>query len=474
MSVIRNFGYNLILTFCSYLFPFITYPYVSRVLGVENIGACNFIESLINNFTLVAALGVGTYGVREIAKHNHDLAKRNEIFSNLVAINVVTTLLAVALLVVCTYSIDSLQPYKEFIWIGISKLVFTAFLIDWFFQGIEKFKYITVSSVLIRFVYLVCIFLFVKTADDTQLYFALTCGMVVVNAVVNWNYSRSYRKFSFKSLRVMQYLLPILIYGMYRVLTSMYTTFNTVFLGFSSGDVEVGYFSTSTKLYTVILGVFTAFTTVMVPRVSQMIKNKQMEEVQVISTSVIQFIVITTLPCIIYCIYNAQEIIALIAGPGYEGAVSSFRIVIFLLLIIALEQVAIQQILLASDSKRSIVYVSLTGAVVGISLNFLITPQWGSIGSAIAWGCSELSVLLVGIWLVRRYLGLKLYIVRFKDIFSSALYLLPLAGIHYWVTDGLLRLIVSTVVFALLFVVINVYMFPNKTIAATFRSLKKD
>ena len=68
MSVRRNFIYNLILTFSSYLFPLLTYPYVSRVLGVIGIGTCNFVDSIIDYFILFSGLGIGSYGVREIAR----------------------------------------------------------------------------------------------------------------------------------------------------------------------------------------------------------------------------------------------------------------------------------------------------------------------------------------------------------------------------------------------------------------------
>ena len=82
-SVKKNFGYNLLLTFCKYLFPLITYPYVSRVLGVDKIGTCNFVDGLINYFILFSTLGIGSFGVREIARCKGNLDERNRVFSSL-------------------------------------------------------------------------------------------------------------------------------------------------------------------------------------------------------------------------------------------------------------------------------------------------------------------------------------------------------------------------------------------------------
>lgn len=247
MGVKKNFGYNLILTFCNYLFPLITYPYISRVLGVELIGTCSFVDSIVNYFILFSTLGVGSYGVREISRCGDDRERRNAVFSSLVTLNALFSILAVAVLVICTFTLPQLAEYKEFLGIGIIKLIFNLFLIEWFFQGIEQFKYITIRSVIIRAIYVMAILLFVKSKEDVYLYYGMTSAIVVINSIINWNYSRKFRSFSLKSVDLRLFIAPVITFGYYRLLTSMYTTFNTTFLGFSSGDVEVGYFSTATN-----------------------------------------------------------------------------------------------------------------------------------------------------------------------------------------------------------------------------------
>ena len=269
-SIKKNFSYNLILTFCNYLFPLLTYPYLSRVLGVEKIGVCNFVDSIIHYFILFSMLGVSSYGIREIAKCREHINQRNYVFSNLILINIIGTVVALLTLIGCTLWVPTFQPYREFLGIGAMKLVFHMFLIDWFFVGLQKFKYITIRSVIVRTIYVLLIFILVNSKEDANTYYALTVLATIVNAIINWNYSRNFRKLSFKHINLRLFILPVLTFGYYRVLTSMYTTFNIVFLGFTSGDVEVGYFSTATKLYTIIMSVFSAFTTVMIPKVCEL------------------------------------------------------------------------------------------------------------------------------------------------------------------------------------------------------------
>ena len=121
-SVKKNFGYNLLLTFCGYLIPLITYPYISRVLGVQNIGICNFVDSVINYFVLFSMLGIGSFGVREIARVRQNEERRNFVFSNLITINILTTILAVVVLLVCTFFVPKFAAYKPFLFIGVYSL----------------------------------------------------------------------------------------------------------------------------------------------------------------------------------------------------------------------------------------------------------------------------------------------------------------------------------------------------------------
>ena len=464
-SIKRNFGYNLALSFCGYIFPLITYPYVSRVLGVENIGICNFVDSLLNYFILFSVMGVSSYGVREIARYADDKKTLQVIFSNLVCINGVGTIITAILLVVCTYTLQSLIPYKQYLLMGLIKLLFNMFLVEWLFQGLQEFKYITIRSICVRLFYLASVFIFVKSQDDSVVYYSLTIAVAVLNSIINWKFSKRFTKFLIVKIEWKSFLIPVLTFGYYRILTSMYTTFNTVFLGFSSGNTEVGYFSTATKLYTILMAVFSAFTTVMVPKVSEMLKNGELLKLEQISKDTFEILTLISLPIIIYCQFCSEDIIHFISGPGYEGAVLPFRIVIFLLLIIGMEQIIIQQFLMATHSYKSIFVVSTIGAIVGILLNIILTPNIGAIGSSLAWGGAEVSVLITGIILVKRILGIKIpYKTISKMMLLSLFYLIAPYLLSHFNIHGFAYMIASALLFFIIFTVVNIYIYPSSII----------
>ena len=474
-SVKKNFGYNLLLTFCKYLFPLITYAYVSRVLGVDKIGTCNFVDGLINYFILFSTLGIGSFGVREIARCKWNLDERNQVFSSLLAINLIGTVIAAAVLVLCTLYVTSLQVYREFLWVGLVKLFFNMFLIEWFFQGLQEFKYITIRSILIRCFYVVGVFAFVRSPEDAVIYFALTAGTTLLNAACNWTYSGKFRVFSLKKVHIGLYILPVLAFGYYRLLTYMYTTFNTVFLGFSSGDREVGYFATATKLYTIIMGVFTAFTTVMIPKVSELLKEGDKEKLQKIANDTFNVLTIVSLPIIIVSLFCADEIITIIAGGGYEGAVLPFRIVIFLLLIIGMEQIVIQQFLMASTSNKSIFIVSSVGAAVGIAGNMLLTPRLGAVGSSVSWGVSEFTVLIVGFFLARKYVGISFNKKNFVKNLAWSLMYVPLPLFCHFVLNAPLgiNILVNGASAGIIFCLVNLKWNKNEFIAVELDKILK-
>ena len=164
-SLKKNFIYSTILTTANYIFPLITFPYISRVLGVENVGLCSFIDSIINYFVLFATMGMNVLGIREIARIKNDHQKLNATFSSLFALNFLSTLFMLLLLIVVTVFVPTLRENMDLMLVGGVKLLSTFLLIEWFYKGIEEFKYITIRTLIVRIAYVVSVFLFVRLCN---------------------------------------------------------------------------------------------------------------------------------------------------------------------------------------------------------------------------------------------------------------------------------------------------------------------
>lgn len=431
-SLKSNILYSSILTTAGYVFPLITYPYVTRVLGVEKIGLCNFIDSIISYFILFSMMGISVTGIREIANAKNNQIKLNSVFSSLILLNTIFTIIALLGLGITYFLSDKIHEHPSLILIGAIKLLFNYLLIEWLYKGLEDFKYITLRTVIVRIAFVIAIFVFVKNIDDYRIYYALISFMTIANAIVNIIYSKKFVSFTFKDITIKPYLKSFIILGINQLLISMYTTFNVAYLGFISSDVEVGYYTTSTKMYGIILSLYTAFTGVMLPRMSSLAYEQNKGEFLRLFNKSISILLCFSIPIILYVEFYAPELIQLIAGPGYEGANTPMRIVMPLVFIIGYEQVLIVQTLMPLKKDSIIFRNSIIGAVVGVGLNIVLVPFFYAIGSALVWMLSETLILVLAQIAVKKTLNQSF---PFKNLIQLISYYLPLLIIYLIFTE---------------------------------------
>lgn len=455
-SVKRNFLYSSILTSANYVFPLIVYPYVSRVLGVTNIGLCNFVDSIINYFILFSMLGITTIGIREIASNQGDKEKQSRVFSSLLTLNFITTVISITVLIIATCLVDKLRENWDLMIVGGLKLFFNLFLIEWFYKGIENFKYITIRSIIVRTIYVITVFIFVKSREDVLFYYAATCLTIALNSLFNILYSRKFVCFSIKGLTFRPFIASFFILGLYSLLTSMYTTFNVAFLGFTCDDDQVGYYATATKLYTILLSIYTAFTGVMMPRMSNLIATGQIDEFRRKLTMSLDILIRFSIPIIIFVMVCAPDLIWLLSGAGYEGAILPMRIIIPLILIIGYEQVLVMQTLMPCHADKVIFINSCVGAAVGVVMNIALVGKLGAVGSSIVWVLAECVILILSQIAVKKEIGLKFQALK---ILKTVVLFIPLfifiCVVNHYLRSPFIALSVCALISGVYFMVAN-------------------
>lgn len=456
------------------MFPLLTYPYVSRVLGVTNIGICNFIDSVINYYILFSMMGISTLAVREIAKNRNDREGLSSSFSSLLTLNLVSTVLVIIALMVSIYVVPTLYEHKEMMYIGAFKVFFNFLLIEWFYKGIENFKYITNRTLAVKTIYVISVFLLVREPADYDVYYALSVFVIVVNAVINIAYSRRFAAYSIRGVRLGYYLKPFLVLGVYALLTSMYISFNVAYLGFVAGVDEVGYYTTASKIFGIMLSLFTAFTTVLLPRMSALVAEKREVEFRQMTDKSIDLLFLFVMPVIVFSMIFSSQIVQLISGGGYDGAVVPMRIMAPLVFVIGYEQIIIVQVLTPLKRDRAILINSVLGAAVGLSMNLLLVDRMGSTGSAIVWFLAEVTVLCSGQHFVSKYVGFKF---PYRKLFVNSLYAVPVSIVCYFISCMELRfygmLVTGVLVVALYYLVVDVYLLKNDNVILLLQHAKK-
>ena len=469
----KNFFYSALLTLANYVFPLITYPYVSRVLGVTGIGICNFVDNIVNWFIVFSTMGISVLGVREIAAVRSGGKERNEAFSGLLALNGLTTLAAAVVLAAAIFVVPSLAAYRKLLFLGVAKLVAHSLSLEWYFRGIEEFKYITDRSIAIKTLYVAAVFLFVRKPEDYGIYYLLLTLTVVANTFVNVLYARYTVTVSTKGLDLKRFAGPYFLLGLNFVLTSMYSSFNVIYLGFVQGAEQVGYYTTATKILTITTALISAFATVMLPRMSAVLTEGKMDEFRTYVGKAFNILFLVGIPAVFLMQTEALDIVRVISGAGYEGAIRPMRIVAPMILVAGMDQILIMQILMPMKSDRRIFINSSIGAAVGILLNLLLIGWMGATGSAIVWLCAELAVCIAACLAV---FGKDGIVFPGKRVLRMLLFYLPLFPILAMTSSldiekSYFRLALSGSITACYFVVAACFVFKDPVVLETIRQL---
>ena len=157
-SVQKNTVYNTIKTISSIIYPLITFPYISRVLGAENVGKVNFSSSFVSYFSLITTLGITSYAIRECSLVKNDKKELEKTSSQIYSINVCMAAVAYLVLVLSILLVPKLSGYRTLILIQSLGIILTVIGTDWLNTAMEDFRYITIRTAVFQLIALICMF----------------------------------------------------------------------------------------------------------------------------------------------------------------------------------------------------------------------------------------------------------------------------------------------------------------------------
>ncbi|MFQ7289518.1 MAG: oligosaccharide flippase family protein [Lacrimispora saccharolytica] len=278
-SVKFNFIMNSILMASSMIFPIITYPYVSRILQPEGIGTVSFANSVITYFSMFAQLGVPTYGIRACAKVRDDKEKLSRTVQEIMLINLVTCLIVYFAFGISLYLVPQFRQEKLLYVIMGSLILFNTIGVEWLYKGLEQYSYITVRSIIFKFIALIAMFLLIREKEDYIIYGGITIFAAAGSNVLNFINLRKYiflRPVGAYDFR--QHIKPISIFFAMSIATTVYTNMDNVMLGFIRGTTENGYYDAAVKIKNILVSFVTSLGTVLLPRVSYYIEIGEKKE----------------------------------------------------------------------------------------------------------------------------------------------------------------------------------------------------
>ena len=406
MSVKNSVFYNVLLAISQVFFPLITFPYLARTLGPEHVGVLNFAESIAKYFVMLAALGIPIYGIREIAKVQNELKERTKIFAEIFTINLICTLGLSFLFLGAVFFIPQLNNEKVLFYWTIAYFFFQVFYLEWFFNGMNQFKFIAIRQFVIRFFFIIFVFVLIKSQFDYVNYMRMQFGLSVLLAIINFNNLSkhiSLNKETFSNLDLRKHIKPLLYIFLTIFSISIYFSLDTILLGFLANNESVGYYSTALKLNKLIIAVFGAVTVAIFPSLINLYHSQQIEKFRELIRQVFFVLVSLSIPAIVIFISCAKEIVHVLFSQNFDRSILPLQITAPLILIVSLSSIFGFQVLSALAKDRQILYSAIIGMSVSILLSILLVPTLMEVGEAITILVTELSVSVSFIYFTKKY-----------------------------------------------------------------------
>lgn len=395
-SVKLNFLMNAILTISAFIFPLITFPYVSRILLPEGTGKVSFGTSVVTYFALFAQLGIPTYGIRACAKVRDNKEKLTRTVQEIFIINIVMSLITYIVFFLVLNIVPRMQADKTLFVITSSTILFNAIGMDWLYKGLEKYTYITIRSIIFKFIALLAMFMFVHQKSDYIVYGGISIFAGSASNICNLLNVKKYIQIKpIGKYNIKQHMRPILIFFAMSCATTIYTNLDTVMLGFMKTDMDVGYYNAAVKIKNILLGIVTSLGTVLLPRASYYIENDYMEEFRRITQKAIKFVFLISIPLTVYFILYAKEGILFLSGNAYSKAILPMQVIMPTLIFIGLTNIMGIQILVPLGREKIVLYSEIAGAIVDLFINILLIPRMAATGAAIGTLIAELAVWIV-------------------------------------------------------------------------------
>lgn len=406
-SMTSNMLANSIKTLMSVLFPLITFPYASRVLGAAGIGKVDYARSIIAYFALVASLGISTYAVREGARIRDDKAKFDKFAQEILHINLVTTGISYALLFVFL-KLPILQDYRQLLMISSATILCTTIGMEWLFIIKEEYSYITIRAVAFQIVSLILLFLLVRSKKDYVWYAALTVISSGGSAIMNLMHSRKFVSWRNKEKHeYRKHLKPIfLIFGT-SLASSIYMHMDTTMLGAFQGDAAVGIYSAAVKVNSIVSTLIGTISSTILPRVSYYIGKGMKKEYENLMKTSMDILLMISIPAAIGMVCTSDILILLFSGKEFLSGTAAAKILSVKVIVGAVNRVLAYQICTPYKMDKEVLLSTSGGAVFNLIANAILIPVWGVTGASVATLFSEIVVFVILTFYSRRVLRIK-------------------------------------------------------------------
>ncbi len=370
-SLFKNTIYKSILSFVNIVVPLFVGPYVVRLLDVKLYGIYNTVYAEFQIFLIFASFGLYTFGMREISKIRNDKDKVSKMFTNLFIISIFSNVLVCLIYIIYALFVSSGTALLLYMIMTIQFLG-NVFYIEFVNEALENYKFITIKTVIIKILYFISIFLFLKKPNDIAIYALIVSLVNFANNIVSFIYAKKFIKFNTSGMEFKKYFKPLITILIISNIGLLYSQLDKVMLGRFIDGVSVSIYYIPYYLIATLAAVPYSIINVSIPRLSYLCANESKETYTNSLNKIMSSLLFIIIPMCFGVMVLSDEVIFLYAGDKYKACVPVLAVACMMRIIISLESIFTNLIMYPNDQEKKILKISFGCGIINLILNSLL------------------------------------------------------------------------------------------------------
>ena len=392
VSIKKNIILNTIYQVLLIITPFITTPYIARVIGAEGVGIYSYTKSIVFYFTHFVTLGTISYGKRQISRNRDDVKKRSALFWEIELLTVITGIIS---LIGWGILIGIAKEYKVYYIILTMNIINAILNISWLYIGLEQLKYTIVKNIIFKIIGVVLLFVFVKSSNDLAKYI----GIMSLSSLL----------VKIEKLKILRHFKETLIYFIPTIAASIYTVLDKILIGKMTGStLENGYYEQATKLIDMAIVItFKSLNLVLSSRIAYLFVKEKYAEIHKKIDDSVNYILFMGIGIMFGLWGISNKFVPLFFGEGYNKVITLIILQAPLIIIIGLSNCLGSLYYNPAGLRIKSAKFIIMGSVINLILNLILIPKFWGIGALVASICAELIVTAMYLKHCNGYLTIK-------------------------------------------------------------------
>ncbi len=420
-SLVKNSVCNMIYRCINVIFPLIISAYVSRVILADGVGKVASAQNMVQYFTMIASLGIPTYGIRVIAQAGEEREHVSKVFSELFLMNAISTSICCLCYYLTAYLTGGFG--KGFLLYGIAgiAILLNYCNVDWFFQGKEEYQLILIRNVIVKVLSILAVFLFVKSPKDCVLYAVILVVGTGLNNVFNILQLRKHIHLVIRNLNLKQHRKAVFTLFSATIAIEVYTLADTTMLTYMCNEKTVGLYANAVRSISAIKTMMVSICAVFLPRLSIYQNQGKREEFDGLVVLGLKILLLLSIPAAVGMILVSELLVPLLFGGAFLGSIVTTQILAVSIVTVSLSNYIGYQVLVSLEKENIILLSTTIGAFTNVLLNAVLIMNLAQNGAAIASIITEAAVATIQIFTLKKYSKLKVQGTYLRSIVFATL-----------------------------------------------------